>query len=431
MSKKLVERERFDSFMRCLGWSDLPLPGDSESPDFLLRFGDHTIGVEVTQMVSPRVPGGTNPRQTNHILDILTSEVLDQYLKQGGAPIHATLCFERHFKCSKRHVRDIAQQLATAIVIGIERAAIEERNHQPLEVLLGHPLVSSLAVWPCRPRERPRWHPRRGGMVDNATAEDVFATLQPKEEKLEVYRRKAAEVWLLIICDLMVDGLFIDPPEDPVPFALTSGFDRIFCLAWTGTYAVEVPVLRPRPQIAQTRSDPRSRAWRNNAPDTQSHWASHVAAGAFGATFQMAHHCSPHSRAYGTRLTVTHTRVTVIVRRVFDGRDVEREVTLVAPIPVAFQRAYTEIGGEVDWQPGATPAQLTPLRYSFVRQSTNPPLYVEDPSHLERSMAGRFLCTDCYRATWLFYVDLGGSSTIAGAHRLCEECYVARQAADQ
>jgi hypothetical protein len=60
--KKLVERERLDSFLRCTGRSNFPDPDEGESPDFLFRLGDQSLGIEVTAMVSPRVPGGDNPR---------------------------------------------------------------------------------------------------------------------------------------------------------------------------------------------------------------------------------------------------------------------------------------------------------------------------------------------------------------------------------
>ena len=66
-------------------------------------------------------------------------------------------------------------------------------------------------------------------MVDTAQCEDILATLAGKESKIESYRLRADEIWLLIVCDFMANGLFIDPPAEPVGFAIDSAFDRIFC----------------------------------------------------------------------------------------------------------------------------------------------------------------------------------------------------------
>ena len=92
-----------------------------------------------------------------------------------------------------------------------------------------------------RSRSRPIWHRDVSGMVHTVQPQDILFTLAGKERKIAGYRLRADEIWLLIICDFMANGLFIDPPEEPVQFRINSDFDRLFCLAWTGNYAVEFP----------------------------------------------------------------------------------------------------------------------------------------------------------------------------------------------
>jgi hypothetical protein len=82
-------------------------------------------------------------------------------------------------------------------------------------------------------------------MVDTAQPDDILLTLAAKEHKVAQYRKRADEIWALIVCDFMASGLFIDPPEEPVSFTIASRFDRLFCLAWTGAHAVEVPLVTP------------------------------------------------------------------------------------------------------------------------------------------------------------------------------------------
>jgi hypothetical protein len=245
--KKLVERERLDSFLRCTGRSNFPNPEEGESPDFVFRLGDQRIGVEVTGMVSHRLPGGDNPRQSSRTLERLTDVIRDRYDKMGGPRIHLSIFPGDRPRISGTELGQLAETLAAEILEGIDRAIGQQDSRQPWRIWIQHPSVRSVAAWYCAPYEKSRWHVHRGGMVDSARAEDILATLRGKEPKLAQYRARASEVWLLIVCDLFSDGLFIDPPAEPVTFAVRTGFDRIFCLEWTGSRAVEVPGITHQP----------------------------------------------------------------------------------------------------------------------------------------------------------------------------------------
>jgi hypothetical protein len=240
--KKLVERERLNSFLRCTARSDFPDPEEGESPDFLFRVDDHTIGIEVTGMVSPRVPGGDNPRQSSRTLERLTDGIHRWYDTMGGPRAHVSVFPGECPRVSRTELPGLAQTLAAEFVEGITRAVSQHLSEQPWRVAIRHPVVRSIAAWYRPPDEEARWHIHRGGAVDGANAKDILATLRGKEGKLALYRTKASEVWLLIVCDLFSEGLFIDPPADPVPFAVRSDFDRIFCLEWTGARVVEIPL---------------------------------------------------------------------------------------------------------------------------------------------------------------------------------------------
>lgn len=242
MSKKIVELQRLDSFLRSTDREHFPAPEVSESPDFLFRFERYTLGVEVTRMVSPRVPGGDNPRQSSSVLDSLLRAIEDHYDGLAGPPAHVSVFFRRGLRVPKNSLDQLAQVLAAEFLAGIERALVRNPNRRPLEIVIRHSAVASIGVWLCQGDEVPRWRFHRGGAVDSARDEDVIATLAPKEAKVSRYRERAQKVWLLIVCDLFADGLFIDPPEDPIPFRVSSGFDRVFLLEWTGSRVVEVPV---------------------------------------------------------------------------------------------------------------------------------------------------------------------------------------------
>ena len=243
--KKFAERERLDSFLRSTARSDFPEPEEGESPDFIFHFGDHTLGIEVTEMVSPRVPSGDNPRQSSRTLERLARAIRRCYETMGGPHAHISIFPSERVRVSRVELPRLAHVLAATIVDGLAKVMNDYPLQQPWPLAIQHRVVRSIAAWHCAPDEQACWHVHRGGMVDSANAEDILATLRGKESKLAQYRTKANEVWLLVVCDMFSEGLFIDPPTEPVSFAVRSGFDRIFCLEWTGARTVEIPLDTP------------------------------------------------------------------------------------------------------------------------------------------------------------------------------------------
>jgi hypothetical protein len=242
-AKKLVERNRLLSLLKCLELEHLNAE-DTEGPDFLIPSGTRTIGVEVTRLVSTRARNQDNPSQASRVLDDLVGRIFAQYIELGGPPVNASLKFRDGLRVARGDIESFARELGVLLAdrIGQEHARQPPEGSIEFSVDL-HGLVG-VGAWPVLPGRSPYWHRDLSGMVDTAQREDILATLAGKESKIESYRLRAEEIWLLIVCDFMANGLFIDPPAEPVAFAIDSAFDRIFCLAWTGAYAVEVPLVR-------------------------------------------------------------------------------------------------------------------------------------------------------------------------------------------
>lgn len=185
--RKLVERQRLDALLACLGLARLADPEDSERPDFLLRMGERTIGVEVTHLVSPRVPEGINPRQADKVLRRVIAATREDYLARGGVPVHASIRFRRGLRLTKRAGDELAHRLAPLFVSEIQRAYTRQPHRQPLEVVIHDPDVDHLGAWPCRAGETPEWHALSGGIVQHAADVDILTTLRPKDAKVAAY----------------------------------------------------------------------------------------------------------------------------------------------------------------------------------------------------------------------------------------------------
>ena len=219
------------------------VPESSEAPEFLLRTGNGTIGIEVTGLHAD-AQDGTNPRQAVTLMMRLVETVRDDVLRLPVSPVHATVQFRRGIKFSQREIPAIAQELATEIAVRVDEAELSGRlSIRPRDYHLAHRVAAGITMWKVKPGEPPRWTPRIAGMVRQATSEDLLATLRSKESKLRAYRRHSSAVWVVITCDVMADHNFVDPPSEHCP-AITTGFDRVFCVSWNGDQVVEVPIAR-------------------------------------------------------------------------------------------------------------------------------------------------------------------------------------------
>ena len=244
--KKPVERNRLLSLLRCLELEHLK-PEDTESPDFLVPSGTRTIGVEVTRLVSTRAQNQDNPSQASRVLDDLVRRIFAQYTQLGGPPVNASLKFRDGLRVAQGDIAPFAKDLAVLLAERIGENLAHQQAERSIEFSSDLHGLLRVAAWPVLEGRNPYWHRDVSGMVDTSQREDILGTLARKEGKVQSYRLRADEIWLLIVCDFMANGLFIDPPAEPVAFAIDSAFDRIFCLAWTGAYAVEVPLRRAAP----------------------------------------------------------------------------------------------------------------------------------------------------------------------------------------
>ena len=193
---------------------------------------------------STRAPNQDNPSQASRVLDDLVARVFAQYTQLGGPPVNASLIFRDGLRVARGDIAPFATDLAILLADRIGQEHARQPTPQSIEFSLDLHGLLRVGAWPVAVGHGSYWHRDVSGMVDTAQREDILATLSGKERKIESYRLRADEIWLLIVCDFMANGLFIDPPAEPVGFAIDSAFDRIFCLAWTGTYAIEVPLVR-------------------------------------------------------------------------------------------------------------------------------------------------------------------------------------------
>ena len=175
----------------------------------------------------------------------IVDEAHHAYQQTHQQPISASIEFRRHIHIPKARVRGSAKDLASAIAEAVRQAQLQQGlPSTPTPLPLTHATVTRVLAWPARTGSPGLWQPVVAGLIRHATEADIRETIERKVRKVETYRRRANQVWLLIICDVMGDGLFIEPPADMAPICMAAEFDRVFCCSWNGGLFVELSFTR-------------------------------------------------------------------------------------------------------------------------------------------------------------------------------------------
>ncbi|MCA8402664.1 hypothetical protein LGN25_35250 [Burkholderia cepacia] len=195
--KKRRERYFFDLAQRLTGcWPQGLIDGDGEQPDIVVSTGSGAYGVEVTELLR----GGRKAIEDTRRL--VCEKARSLWLSEGRlAALDVKVIFRANTVLDKRG-QDVA---ASELVTIVEAHRPSQGDSLAAHLQCGVSFESSLfqSVWlHYRPSiDYARWQPVGAWWVPLITVADIQAVIDKKQEKLEAYRRRASEVWLLVVLD--------------------------------------------------------------------------------------------------------------------------------------------------------------------------------------------------------------------------------------
>ncbi len=234
------ERAIVEAFLIRQGYPISSLERPKRRPDWLVRLGDATVGIEVTRLVEATPRQSTAPRKWKREAERVVSHAKASFERRHAVALVVGIVFRPEWRPGKRPAVELAHELATLVDEVLNDGTIRE----PIQRKLTHPDISWLYVGSTKQSLGGRWEPLSAGDVRPASADDILATVGKKEPKVEAYRRAAADVWLLIDCDLSGQGLALDVPDPS--FTVLTSFDRVFCCDFGRWKWVEVPTVPPK-----------------------------------------------------------------------------------------------------------------------------------------------------------------------------------------
>jgi len=241
---KQRERSTIEAFLL---FQDYPISSlvqwDRERPDGLVRLGEETIGIEVTTVVEATPRQTVPPQKWEAEARRAVRAAQASFEKRHSRALVVRIDFRPDWRPNKRKATELGDELATMVE---ERTPSEllasDARFKHVQFRDPHPDVSWLFIGYTRQSLGGHWAPALGGQNQYATADDIQETVRRKEARIEIYRRAAAIVWLLIDCDLTGQGIALDVSH-PIDFTVRSGFDRVFSCGFGKWRWVEIPCI--------------------------------------------------------------------------------------------------------------------------------------------------------------------------------------------
>jgi hypothetical protein len=165
-----------------------------ENPDFLLRVGDETLGIEVTELCREK------PRHEGATLARIPEKAKARYnALPGSGPIDVSLAFSR--RAIPLGPKQLTDSLVEFIYARRESRGKCASNKLPdgychIGIHEPHQQIDPTG----------HWHGVRAFDVEIASKELVESRIATKDARLQTYRNAATEVWLLIVNDQFLGG---------------------------------------------------------------------------------------------------------------------------------------------------------------------------------------------------------------------------------
>ena len=245
VANRELEVDYFKQFSCARPELGLGEPEHVDAPDFLVRRRNSTLGIEITRFSLPRDGTAFIPEEQDSLRERVLVHAREAYYSRDSVPLHVQALFNDHRPLLRKRVTALADELVTflsAKTIGIllyENVPFSPREKYPFMAEIG-----SLTAIRVPEPSYGVWYAGRAGWVRKADLADFQRVLTVKEPLLPSYRRKADEVWLLVVFEIMPGGTHVEIPRS-IEFSLTTGFDRVFALERISGLCVEIPLATP------------------------------------------------------------------------------------------------------------------------------------------------------------------------------------------
>jgi len=201
----------------------------TEKPDFIVHTHDNFLGIEHTEIFQPGPSNGTSLQAQDNLSQRVVNKANDLYFKHNSQPILVQILFNHRVMIGKKDVNRIAEAVERLIgmtpikpgnPITIKRT-IENSEYFPNEIVMLH-------VYAHPNGKENKWRSSSAGWIPEITPEYLQEIIDQKGQRLENYKSKCSELWLLIVADDVRIPSSVDLSEVALAHQYFTRFNRVF-----------------------------------------------------------------------------------------------------------------------------------------------------------------------------------------------------------
>jgi hypothetical protein len=249
--KKQAERFFLERFLDASGMA-AEIVDDREKPDFVIRYEDRLVGVEVTRMYVAHDKNGSLAQAQESISDRIVFRARQLYEASGAQPAHVSVCFAPRHELRQLRRDAVARSLA-ALVGDMNLVEWKRLNWRPGAGGLLSGVISFVHALGVPTRDMAHWSVARAGWVAPVTVEALQARIDDKAKRLPGYRNEIPEHWLLIYADGMKPSQLFEVRADFEPGKVVSPFTRTYFYAHPDRAIAKLGSHPPNNRMERTR----------------------------------------------------------------------------------------------------------------------------------------------------------------------------------
>ena len=246
--KKRIERFQLDQFQEL--FSDFP-EGEievTEEPDFLIHCSPGTIGVELTELHRD-VPPGVRPQQANEEMKrrvmARAQKLYDEY---GLPPIRVSVLFSLNHEIQKHEVEALAQNVFRIAMSNLPDVGKSfEESYNWINRHYFSEKLNKIFIHRWEGIDKSHFNAPGATWVGALSVDDILRALYQKEGKIQKYRGRCNNLWLLIIMNTQTMSTWFEHDPNILLQRFNTDFDRVFILNHFQGQVYEL-MLKPPPR---------------------------------------------------------------------------------------------------------------------------------------------------------------------------------------
>ncbi|PKN94834.1 MAG: hypothetical protein CVU44_03240 [Chloroflexi bacterium HGW-Chloroflexi-6] len=206
-----------------------------EKPDFIVHTQDNLLGIEHTEIFQPGPTDGTSLQAQDSLGQKVVSKANGLYLKDHSQPLLVQVLFNHKTKLGRKDVDRLAERVVHLVIttpIEPGTPITRKRNRENSEYFPNE--IVMLHIYAHPNGKENKWRSSSAGWIPEITPEYLQEIINQKEKKLDNYKSKCSEMWLLIVADDLRIPSSVDLTVLALAHQYSTRFNRIFFF-WNST----------------------------------------------------------------------------------------------------------------------------------------------------------------------------------------------------